>query len=211
MPELALTLIAALLLAFVAVLELPTTISISIRKDDSGFRLNTVIGLLGGVLRLPITAAEDLTRSIPVQGARDSLWDALSMAVEAPGDTEASRPSLRRRALRLVVSAAASAFGKPGYNCTKLDVRLGLGLAEASETALAAGAVYACLGVLSPTIRKVMRFSSDAAPSIDVTPHYESASLTLAIDCIFRISLGYIIRREAARMLRRRVAPGKVA
>ena len=126
MPELALTLIAALLLAFVAVLELPTTISISIRKDDSGFRLNTVIGLLGGVLRLPITAAEDLTRSIPVQGARDSLWDALSMAVEAPGDTEASRPSLRRRALRLVVSAAASAFGKPGYNCTKLDVRLGL-------------------------------------------------------------------------------------
>jgi hypothetical protein len=210
-PELALTLIAACLLAFVAVLELPATILISIRRDDSGFRLNTVIGLLGGVLRLPITSAGDLNRSIPSHGAPDALWNALRSAAEARGDTETSRLSLRRWMVRLVVGAVVNAFGKPGYNCAKLDVRLDFGLAEASETALAAGAIYACLGALSPALKRLMQFSSGTFPSIHVTPNYESVRLTLAIDCIFRISLGYIIRREAARLLRRRFAPRKVA
>ena len=211
MPELALTLIAAILLAFVAVLELPATISVSIRKDHSGFRMNTVIGLLGGVLRLPVTSSEELKPAIPAQGEPESLWNALRRALEAKDGREGSGPSLRNRIVRLVLGSAANAFGKPGYNCTKLDVRLGLGLDEASATALAAGAVYACLGVLSPAIRQFMRFSPGAYPSIDVKPLYETATVTLAIDCIFRISLGYIIRREAARLLRRRFASGKVA
>lgn len=211
MPELALTLIAAILLAFVAVLELPATISVSIRKDHSGFRMNTVIGLFGGVLRLPVTSSEELKPAIPAQGEPESLWNALRRALEAKDGREGSGPSLRNRIVRLVLGSAANAFGKPGYNCTKLDVRLDLGLDEASETALAAGAVYACLGVLSPAIRQFMRFSPGASLSIDVTPLYEAATVTLAIDCIFRISLGYIIRREAARSLRRRFASGKVA
>lgn len=211
MPELALTLIAVFLLAFAAVLELPTTISVSIKKDHSGFRLNTVIGLFGGLLRLPVVSAAELGHAAPSRGEQDSLWTALRRAVGAARAEDTSGRSLRGKIVRFVVDAATKTIGKPGYNCTRLDVRLGLGLDEPSETALAVGLVYACLGVMSPALSRLMRFTSGASPSIDVTPLYESVRLTLAIDCIFRISLGYIMRREAARLLRRRFASGKVA
>lgn len=209
-------------IVLLSMLAFPVFLIILAQQDQSGFLLEVSLGLYSSRLRIRVYRRLERAKEDSGDDNDDTDFDGLLLQIfglsssEARSDGRTKRPLLlrgmnKRDLLLPGMRLVRRSIGRPGWQCVKFDVRAQLGLGDAFWTALAVGLAYAGFGSSQQLLRDSLRFAPGVVPVIDLRPSFQSEGATGALDCIFRISLGYIIGREVARLVRTRVTSGKVA
>jgi len=189
---------------------LPAILTVSARLNESGSSLKLSISLFGGRLRLR-------TFEHSVGSVNDLIVRVISSTVN-PAETgirsERHRLPLifsKRNLARVALDLALRTVGKPGCRCVSFNVCARVGLGDAFSTAIALGLAHAGLGAAMNPLQNLLRFAPGVLPVVELDPCFERKEVTVMFNCIFRIYLGYIIGREAARFVRTRLSLGEVA
>lgn len=222
MSKLVIVLVGAIILLLLSVVVFPMLLIITVRLSRSGLLFEVHVGLYSGRLRFRIfryasdageIGSDDRGRASFVDLVLHGLGLALHQVKVARHMRESAFPRrLSKRSLMLsVLNMTHRVIGEPGCQCTRFEIHAELGTQDPFWTALAVGLAYAAFGSSQQLLNKPLRFAPSVIPVVELRPSFQSREVTGSFDCIFRISLGYIIAREVAGLVRTRSTPRKVA